>query len=44
MASRILGKGNQTGAIAMTIIEYIISTILVGLVSWAVLGLLMQES
>jgi hypothetical protein len=44
MASRILDKGNQTGAITMTIIEYIVATILVGLISWAVLGLLMQEN
>ncbi len=44
MASRILDKGHQTGAITMTIIEYIVATILVGFVSWAVLGLLMQES
>jgi hypothetical protein len=44
MASRILDMGSQMGAITMTITEYIIATILVALVSWAVLGLLMQEN
>jgi hypothetical protein len=44
MASRILAMGKSNGAITMTITEYIVATILVALISWAVLGLLMQES
>ena len=36
-------RGIKRGAI-MTITEYLAATILVALISWAVLGLLMQES